>query len=85
VAVEIPLCDDTLLAHDERAEEAFEHALLAWRAARARIETVDPTRLSPAGRAAYFHLIARIGLWSDARMGGCDDPDATEEDQTDVV
>ena len=70
---------DTLLPHDESNEEAFERALTAWQTVRARFETVDVARLTPASREAYFRAMVRIGLWSDARVVGDDVAIASDE------
>jgi hypothetical protein len=79
VAVDLTL-NEHLLPHDESTEEALERALVAWRAARTRIDTVDPALLSPAGKESYFRLLARIGLWADARTCAArgDEPDEPE-------
>ena len=78
MAVELTL-HESLLPHDESAEEALERAALAWQTARARFDTVDPSQLSPAGREAYYRLLVKIGLWADARVSaGSDDEGAVD-------
>ncbi len=79
MAVDLPLNEHSL-EHNDGAEETLERALAAWRAARARIDTVDLALLSPASRDTYFRLLVRIGLWADARM--CDS-ECTEPDEID--
>jgi hypothetical protein len=69
--------DEMPLPHDASAEEALERAAQAWRSARARLESVDPAVLAPSQREQYFRLLARIGLWADARVGG-DEPVALD-------
>jgi hypothetical protein len=64
--------NETLLPHDESAEEALERACAAWHTARARLEAVDAAHLSPASRDAYYRMLTRIGLWVDARAFGAD-------------
>ena len=80
MAIEARL-DQTLLPHDESAEDALERAIAAWGAARSRFATVDPAKLSTAGRLAYYRVLSRIGLWSDARVCASND-DAGDRDDS---
>lgn len=82
VAVNLDLTE-TLLPHDESTEDAFERALAAWRVARARLETVDPSQLCETTREEYYRVLTRIGLWADARMGRTGD-EPSETDTIDV-
>jgi hypothetical protein len=51
-------------------ESGLESALAAWQLARLRLERLDPRALDPEQRDAYYRLVARIGLWADARTWG---------------
>lgn len=82
MAIEANL-DRSLLPHDETAEEALECAIAAWTSMRARFATVDPTRLSSAGRAAYYRVLGRIGLWSDARVTASDNDPVDDDESAD--
>ena len=65
--------DDVMLPAtpvDGNAEDALVAAVQSWHAMRAQFEVLDPTKLSRKSRDAYEHLVARIGLWSDARAFG---------------
>ncbi len=67
---------------EETAEETLAAAAAAWRAARARLDGVDPGALGTEDRAAWFRLLARIGLWADARsLGETEDKDDEPDDE----
>jgi len=82
VALDIRLHEPSA-PHEQAAEDTLEHAMLAWRTARAQIAAVAPDKLPREAQAAYYRMLTRIGLWVDARVAGADERGAELESDED--